>query len=84
MTLVEAFVVSTRSRDANELKQKDKYTRRFLANQLVSHDITADKLPLEYWNDALELFGGTAEDTSEKACSALMDLLDYSRGNRAV
>ena len=80
MTLVDAFVISTRSRDADELKEKDKYVKRFLANQLANHGITAEKLPLEYWNEALNLFGGHSEDSSEKAREALINLLDYSKG----
>lgn len=48
MTLVDALVISTHSRDMDELKKKDIYVKRFLANQITRHALTPDKLPLDY------------------------------------
>lgn len=84
MTLVDAFVISTRCRDADELSEKDKYVKRFLADEVIKHKLSAEKLPLEHWNEAIELFGGQPEETQQAAYDTLMALLGGPKGGADI
>lgn len=77
--LVDALILGANCHDVEQLKCKDKYARRYLAAQIIGCGLTAERVPLEEWNDALNIFGGSPQDNPERAREALLDILDYKR-----
>ena len=77
MSLLEKMELVARCDSAEALKNKDKYVKRYIAGLMYDSGLTAEKVPLAQWNEAILVFGGKPEDTPGKAHDALMKLLDY-------